>query len=120
MSNKVNNMDQLLSVSSKLSKLESVTIGDSEFFVKKMSVADKEEYESSVQRRKSKGEIVDTTGMRFDFMRKCLCNEDGALILKDADRTTFSQMDGGFIEDLFTAAAKVNGYRQEDIEKNAL
>jgi len=115
--NKVTNIAELTKASSNLCSIKEVEVQGIGFYLKPMTVSQKELYETNIQKRQKNGKIVQTVGLRFDFLSLCVCDQEGKLAFKPSDADAFNEINSKLVEELFKVAARENGY-EDDAEKN--
>lgn len=104
---KLTSRDQFIQFASALKRVEACDVFGAKVFIRVMSGAQREIYEAFVMSKQGKdGKIGDIKGLRAKLVSLTLCDADGALL--DISPDEVNEMDGLFVEELFSAAQRVN------------
>lgn len=106
-SKKLTSKEQFLQFASGLKRVEACDVCGAKVFVRVMSGSQRESYEAFVMSKQGKdGKIGDIKGLRSKLVSLTLCDAEGALL--DISPDEVNEMDGLLVEELFSAAQRVN------------
>lgn len=104
---KLTSKEQFLQFASGLKRVEAVEVFGAKAFIRVMSGSQRESYEAFVMSKQGKdGKIGDIKGLRSKLVSLTLCDAEGNLL--DVSPDEVNEMDGLLVEELFSAAQRVN------------
>jgi hypothetical protein len=89
-------------------------VKDETFYVKSMTLAEKDSVEDSVTDKKT-GQIQ-IRGLRSKLLVRCLCDESGKRLFEDTDIDELGTLSAEMLEPLVDLALRVNGFKPEQTE----
>ena len=86
-------------------------------YVREMSGIERDEWESSVSRRRGGSIEVNRKNFRATLLVRCVCDENGERLFKDDQAGALGRVGAGTIGRLFDVAMRVNGISKSDQEE---
>lgn len=86
-------------------------------YIKRMSGAERDEWEQEYMRRIDKNGRMNSVGLRPQLIQKCLCDEFGAKQFSADDATVINGFEADVVDELFKFCTDANEMSQEVVEE---
>lgn len=84
--------------------------------IKMMTASERDHFEASAVQRDGKRTTINMQGIRARLCILCLVDEHGARMFSDEDEYALGAKSSAALDRIFTAAQRLNGLRDEDVE----
>lgn len=100
-------------------ELVSVPEWGGDVYVKGMTGAERDKFESSLIDTRAKSRSLNMANVRAKLVSLCACDEDGKRLFTDADVQALSEKSASALQRIFEVAQKLSGIGDADVEELA-
>lgn len=100
-------------------KIEKVQAWGGTVFVRGMTGAERDKFESSIVQQRGKEQIINLQNVRARLCVLTLCNEDGERLFQDSEINLLAEKSAVELQKVFLVAQRLSGITQEDVDELA-
>jgi len=100
-------------------ELVSVPEWDGEVYVRGLSAAELDRYQTSMLQQRGKNRVTNLENVRSKLVVLCAVDEDGKRLFEDGDMKALSEKSGSAVNRLFEVAQKLCGLGSDDVAEMA-